>query len=88
MEDLSPSSTRVPASSDFDQRALEHAPEERIQARTEAQEREQEQEQMETPVQAPVTQVAGKVRFRIPKFSLSSGMEGALSEVATVGSAF
>jgi len=86
MEDLSPSSTRVPASSDFDQRALEHAPEERIQARTEAQE--QEAEQIETPVQAPVTQVAGKVRFRIPKFSLSSGMEGALSEVATVGSAF
>ena len=86
MEDLSPSSTRVPASSDFDQRALEHAPEERVQAQTEAEE--QEEEQVETPVQAPVTQVAGKVRFRIPKFSLSSGMEGALSEVATVGSAF
>jgi len=36
----------------------------------------------------PQEQQAGKVRFRIPKFNLGSGMEVALSEAANLGSAF
>jgi len=36
----------------------------------------------------PVHQQAGKVRFKIPAFKLGSGFEGALSEAATLSSAF
>jgi len=72
MDELSPSSTRESPSSGPDMVAAAAAA---ITASP-------------TRLQPPHEQQAGKVRFRIPKFNLGSGMEVALSEAANLGSAF